>query len=41
MNKIVESIDTVYITDFNLIKNLYEYKTIFSYAFLRNSKMYV
>ena len=47
MNKIAETIDTVYIyiyiyiTDFNLIKNLYKYKTIFSCAFLRNSKMYV
>jgi len=31
----------IYIADFNLIKNLYKYKTIFSCAFLRNSKMYV
>ena len=43
MNKIAESIDTVYIyiTDFNFINRLYKHKAIFPYAFLMNSKMYV
>ena len=39
MNKITENIDTEYITGFNLIRNLYKYKTIFCCAFLKDSKM--
>jgi len=43
MNKIEQTLAVVYIyiVTFNLIENLYKYKTIFSCAFLRNSKMYV
>ena len=41
MNKITENTDIKYIMSFNIIKNLYKYKTIFSCAFLRNLKMYV
>jgi len=45
MNKTVENglklYIYIYIADFNLIRNLYKYKTILSCAFLRNSKMYV
>ena len=41
MNKITENTDIKYIMSFNIIKNLYKYKTIFSCAFLKNSKMYV
>ena len=35
MNKIVENTDIKYIKSFNLIRNLYNYKTI-----LKNLKMY-
>ena len=41
MDKIAESIDFIYITDFNFINRLYKHRTIFRYAFLMNSKMYV
>ena len=47
MNKIAESIDFlyiyiyIYITGFNFINRLYRHKTIFGYAFLKDSKMYV
>ena len=41
MNKIAESIDFIYITGFNFINRLYKHRTIFPYAFLMNSKMYV
>jgi len=43
MNKIAESIDflSIYITSFNFINRLYKHRTIFRYAFLMNSKMYV
>ncbi len=34
MNKIDESIDTIYITGFNFINHLYGYRAIFPYAFL-------
>ena len=42
MNKIAETIDTVYIyiTGYNFIKCLYKHKAIFPYAFLRYSKMH-
>ncbi len=43
MNKITKTNDTMYIykMDFDLIEKLYKYKTIFSCAFLSDSKMYV
>ena len=41
MNKIAESIDYIYIMGFNFINRLYRHRTIFRYAFLMNSKMYL
>ena len=41
INKIAESVDFLYITGFDFINRLYKHRTIFPYAFLTNSKMYV